>query len=135
MSEDTTEVETANDTRPADRLTHEGGNKYTAKVRGKSVTFIIRKDRPAVVWDLLINQRHNHMMVGAAAIGLFWFGHGKPKAAGEVYTNAVQWGELVANELLSRGWSPGDLLDLGRELTNKAAETLPEIAEEEPFLG
>ena len=112
-------------------------DKFVGKVGRKNITFIVKRDRPAVIWDMITRQAVNQMFVRATAIGLYWFGD-KPAAANERYSNAISWGESVADELYKRGWSPDDIWEVGGELLEHAAARLPDAKqqkEEADFFG
>lgn len=102
-----------------------------AQVGKRAVRFKVPTDRPALVWDLYLNQQVNMLFTRAAAIGQYAFGAWKPEAAKRPYQSAITYGEGVANELLSTGWAVGDILVVGGELLDRAGSTLPNAKEDE----
>ena len=86
----------ASDESPLRRL-HPIDLKFEAKIGRATAMFIVPKNRPSLAYDLAMGTGVNKLFAYAAAIGVFWFGP-KPPAAKRPYTNAVLWGQAVADE-------------------------------------
>ena len=126
----------ASDESPLRRL-HPIDLKFEAKIGRATAMFIVPKNRPSLAYDLAMGTGVNKLFAYAAAIGVFWFGP-KPPAAKRPYTNAVLWGQAVADELLELGASLSEIFDLGEALLAHAFTTVPEThkeKEEADFLG
>lgn len=113
--------------------------KYQTRVRvltkdGRAfitATFIVPAHHPSVLHDLCLTAGKSTLSACAAAIGVCWFGKGRPEAARKEYVDGLSYGREVADELLRDGLMPTvQLYVLGGFLLGKCADLLTEESED-----